>query len=37
MQTYFHKHRIILRKKGKLGKVVAVPEDEGLIYSEVSC
>jgi hypothetical protein len=36
MQTHFNKHRIIPRKKGKPGKVVTVPEDEGSIYSEVS-
>lgn len=37
MQTHFNKHRIIKRKQGRPGKVVSVPEDEGPIYSEISC
>jgi hypothetical protein len=37
MQTHFNKHRVIQQKQGRPGKVVSVPEDEGPIYSEVSC
>ncbi|KAH8696802.1 hypothetical protein GQ44DRAFT_558336, partial [Phaeosphaeriaceae sp. PMI808] len=37
METHFNKHRILPRKKGRPGKVVCAPDDEGPMYSEVFC